>query len=96
MIVLPAPGSSRSKKRNGSRGSMALYTAVICLGNGSTFVVRVATCAGAPPPSPPEVEAELAEAPPQPISESTVTQSVAMRGKGEERESKELLDLMDD
>ena len=29
MIVLPAPGSSANRKRNGCRGSIASYTAVI-------------------------------------------------------------------
>ena len=35
MIVLPEPGSSASRNRNGIRGSIDSYTAVIWCGYGS-------------------------------------------------------------
>jgi len=39
MIVLPAPGSSASRKRSGWRGSISPYTARIWCGSGSRFDV---------------------------------------------------------
>ena len=37
MMVLPAPGSSASRKRSGWRSSISPYTAVIWCGSGSIF-----------------------------------------------------------
>ena len=43
MIVLPAPGSSASRKRIGWRGSMCSYTALIWWGSGSIALLLTAT-----------------------------------------------------
>ena len=42
MIVLPAPGSSARRKRNGWRVSISPYTPVIWCGSGSTSEVWMA------------------------------------------------------
>ena len=43
MIVLPAPGSSASRKRSGVRGSNSPYTARIWCGSGRTSLVATAS-----------------------------------------------------
>ncbi len=43
MMVLPAPGSSASRKLSGWSGSIRSYTAVIWWGSGSTWLVLTAT-----------------------------------------------------